>query len=344
MRRASHAVTLTDVQTCTGTAVDAGRAHGRSRLARLLKREDVVVLQALDELYTHHLLSTSYEVRYEEEEERSPDFRLYRGSEYVSGVEVLTLFTEESFASLATRNSRLADEINKRVRSDLWCVGIDIIDWNRQPRYREVARWLNETLAQFGQPTPGLARDEYPSAVYSSPAADLAFEFHPRSNPSATGSGGIVGFGPGFALNVKPALRLRRNLSDKAGSRYDHRGRPYAVLVSVRDLNCANQDTVDALYGDDAISFPPGQPDLATSTRLNNGLFGRSASEPEGRNRRLSCVFALMRGWKPGSTVAPTIVRYDNPFPELRFPDDVLTPTSWLAPVYDASGVRMEWR
>jgi hypothetical protein len=296
-------------------------------LSRLREHKDVVVLQALDELYTHNLLSKSYEARYEDDE-RSPDFRLYRGSEYVAGIEVLTLFTEESFASMETRNSRLADEINKRVGSDLWYVGIDIIDWKRQPRYSDVARWLNETLAQIGPPTPNLARDEYPSAVYSSPGVDLAFEFIPRSNPSATGSGGIVGFGPGFALPVKPALRLRRNVSDKAGSTYDHRGRPYAVLVSVRDVSCANQDIIDALYGDDAISFPPGQPDLATSIRRNNGLFGRSASEPEGRNRRLSCLFALMRGWEPGSTVQPTIFRHDNPFAELAFPGDVLTSTS----------------
>jgi hypothetical protein len=259
-------------------------------------------------------------------------------------VEVLTLFSEQSFTSLTTQNTTLVNEINRRVGSDQWYVGVDIIDWRRQPNYRDVAKWLRRTLAGIGQPTPNLAREHYPSALYSSQEVILAFEFLPRRNPRVTGSGGLVGVGPAFALIVKPAPRFRRNLSHKVGSRYDHRGRPYAVLVSVRDVTCANQDIVDALYGDDAISFPSGQPGLATSIRLDNGTFGRSAAAPEGRNRRVSCVFALMRGWEPGSTVEPTIVRYDNPFAERSFPDDVVRPSSWLAPVRDASGVRMEWR
>jgi hypothetical protein len=60
-------------------------------LSRLQGDSDIVIHQATDELYVHHLLSSSYQTRYEEDA-RSPDFRLYRSSEYIGGIEVLTLF------------------------------------------------------------------------------------------------------------------------------------------------------------------------------------------------------------------------------------------------------------
>jgi hypothetical protein len=60
----------------------------------------------------------------------------------VAGVEVLTLFSEQSFTSLTTQNTTLVNEINRRVGSDQWYVGVDIIDWRRQPNYRDVAKRL----------------------------------------------------------------------------------------------------------------------------------------------------------------------------------------------------------
>jgi hypothetical protein len=100
---------------------------------------------------------------------------------------------------------------------------------------------------------------------------------------------------------------------------------------------------VNALYGDEAISFPLDDPDSARPIRKNNGTFGRSAKNPEGRNRRLSCVFALMRGWAPGSAVVPTVVRFDNPFAEHAFPSDVLAPNARFVARRDHSGIHMEW-
>jgi hypothetical protein len=97
------------------------------------------------------------------------------------------------------------------------------------------------------------------------------------------------------------------------------------------------------MHGDDAIMFRAGDPDSARSIRKDNGTFGRSASAPSGKNRRLSCVFALMRGWAPGSTTSPTVIRFDNPFAKQPFPDDVLAPAFRFVARHDDSSIRMEW-
>lgn len=312
-------------------------------LGNLRGDSDIGVQQAMDELYAHHLLSRSYQARYEEDAS-SPDFRLYRSSEYVAGIEVFTLFPERDFASKVSRNATLVAEINRRIRPFRWYVSIEIIDWKRQPRVTDVVKWLEKTIASLPTPATNLAHEDYPAAGYSSAEVELAFDFLPRRKVSPpTASEPIVVLGPPIAWRGQAVRRLRRNLSHKAGSRYDHRGRPFAILLSPRDYGCDTEDVVDALYGDDAISFHSGDPDSAQRIRKNNGTFGRSASIPEGRNRRLSCVFVLMRGWTPGSTEAPTVFRFDNPFAEKAFPGDVLAPTFRFTARRDDYGIHMEW-
>jgi hypothetical protein len=312
-------------------------------LGNLQGDSDIGIQQAMDELYVYHLLARSHQARYEEDAS-SPDFRLYRSSEYVAGIEVLTLFPEEDFTSKVSRNTGLVDEINRRIRPDRWYVSIEIIDWKRQPRVTEVVKWLERMVASLPTPAMNLAREDYPAAVYSSAEVELAFEFLPRRKatpPTATEP--IVMLGPSIGWFGQASRRVRRNLSHKAGSRYDHRGRPFAVLLSARDYSCDTEDILNALYGDEAISFRPDDPDSARPIRKNNGTFGRSAKLPEGRNRRLSCVFALMRGWAPGSAAVPTVVRFDNPFAERAFPSDVLPPTARFVARRDDSGVHMVW-
>jgi hypothetical protein len=312
-------------------------------LGNLQGDSEIGIQQAMDELYVHHLLSRSCQARYEEDAS-SPDFRLYRSSEYVAGIEVLTLFAEQDFTSKVSRSSALVHEINRRIRPDRWYVSIEIIDWKRQPRVTEVVKWLGRTVARLPAPAANLARGDYPAAVYSSAEVELAFEFLPRRKATPpTTTEPIVMLGPAIAWWGQASRRVRRNLSHKAGSRYDHRGQPFAVLLSARDYSCDTEDLVNALYGDEAISFHPDDPDSARPIRKNNGTFGRSATIPEGRNRRLSCVFALMRGWAPGSAAVPNLIRFDNPFAERAFPSDVLAPTSRFVARPDGSGIHMEW-
>jgi hypothetical protein len=110
-------------------------------LGNLQGDSDIGIQQATDELYVYHLLSRSYQARYEEDAS-SPDFRMYRSSEYVTGIEVFTLFPEKEFTSELSRNTGLVDEINRRIRPVHWYVSIDIIDWKRQPRVTHIAKEL----------------------------------------------------------------------------------------------------------------------------------------------------------------------------------------------------------
>jgi hypothetical protein len=178
--------------------------------------------------------------------------------------------------------------------------------------------------------------------VYSDGSVEIAFDFIPRLTSSAASRASIVGIGRVVWGLTRSAFRLRRNLSHKVGGRYDHRDKPFAVLVSVRDISCSTEEIVNALYGNAAITFPRDRPHRVTWTRRNNGIFGRTQAKPDGLNRRLGCVYALMRGWAPVSPQEPLIVRYDNPFANEPFPDDVLTPMSRLVAIHDGATTHME--
>jgi len=315
-------------------------------LSRLRNDAGEAILQAVDEIYVYHLLSQTCEVRYEEDEE-SPDFRLYAAPELLASVEVVTLFTEKDFASEVSRNSTLVDEINRRVRVENWYVLISAVRWDRSPRVRDIVEWLERVMADLASPAPNLGPDDFPERVYSSDEVELELEFTfiPRykTTPPTVGEL-VVGAGPAVTQFVQPAHRLRRVLSQKAGGRYNHRGRPFAVVVSVRDTTCHIEDIINALYGDDAIAFDAGDPGSARPTRKRNGTFGPSRANPEGRNRRLSCVFSLFRGWSLGSTQWPDLYRFDNPFAEQEFPGDLLVPDYRFLAQRNQTGVRMVWQ
>jgi len=315
-------------------------------LSRLRGDDDVGVLQATDELCVHHLLSQSCEPKYEEDDTtgKRPDFRLYRSSEYLAAAEVLTLFTEEDFASEVDRSDKLVGEINARVRPTKWHVGLRVVEWRRQPRVSHLARWIEDTIAGLPEPVAGLAREDYPTARYATPEVELAFTFFPRHRTTELmASGPIVMFGPAVAHLVKPAERLRVALSRKSGSRYDTRGRPFAVIASVRDTGCNTEDIVNALYRDEVVVFDSNDLSSSRPSRKRNGFFGITSDAPNGRNRRTSCVFALLRGWAPGSDTVPAVIRLDNPFAELEFPDELLVADHRFVARRSDTQVRMEW-
>jgi len=316
-------------------------------LSRLRGDNNVGVLQAIDELYVHRLLSQSCEARYEEDDtnsKRRPDFRLYRSSEYLAAIEVLTLFTEEDFASEVDRNDRLLSEINARVRPTRWYVGVSVIEWRRQPRVSHLARWIEKTIADLSDPVSGLAREDYPTDRYESPEVDLAFTFFPRYRTTEpTAREPIVAIGPAVAQFVQPGGRLRDALSRKGGGRYDTRGQPFALVASVRDTGCNTEDVVNALYGDEAFVIDMDDLDSVRPTRHRNGFFGSTRAAPDGRNRRTSCVFALIRGWMPGTGTTPKVIRFDNPFAAREFPDDLLAVDRRFVARHDHTHTRMEW-
>ncbi|TQK52043.1 hypothetical protein FBY35_2468 [Streptomyces sp. SLBN-118] len=312
-------------------------------LSRLRLDEDAEVAQAWDELYIHHLLSQSCEARYEEDE-NSPDFRLYRSSDYVAGVEVLTLFSEERFDSVDVRNRRLIDEINRRVRPAQWHLSFNVRRWSRQPRATQIAKWLESTISSLGAPAPNLTSEMFPKATYSTPEVELTFTFFPRLRTTApTPTEQIVLAGPVIGGFVQSDRRIRSRVSKKVGGKYDHRNQPFAIFISVRDLFCDTEEVVNALYGDDVVTFQENNPGSARASRKGNGTFGISKAYPEGRNRRLSCAFVFTWGWTPKSQEPPTVLRFDNPWAEHPFPDDLLVTDRRFAARQHDSGVFMEW-
>jgi hypothetical protein len=312
-------------------------------LSRLRRDDDNEILQAIDELHVHHLLSASCDVCYEEDE-TSPDFRLYRSYEYLAGVETYTLFEEQGFSSEVSRNSRLTGELNRRVRPGNWWISITRIRWTGEARVVNIARWLNAEIADLPLPALDLEWKNYPTATYRGRGVELGITFLPRRRkaPPAT-TEPIVMIGPTVAKFMKPNRRLRTALSKKSGSKYEHRDRPFAIVVSVRAYACDVEDVVNALYGDDAIAFDAGNPGSARPHRMGNGFFGISRETPEGKNRRVGCVYALFRGWLPNSRRATSIYRFDNPFAQTIFPDDLIVPTRRLRAQPNASGISMVW-
>ncbi|MEU9782167.1 hypothetical protein AB0H92_14545 [Streptomyces phaeochromogenes] len=265
-------------------------------LSRLRGEDDREILQAVDERYAHNLLSRTCDVKYEEDG-RSPDFRLYRTSEYVADVELLTLFMEKEFSSEASRNNALVGGINSRVRPDKWYALPQVNDWNRQPSLKNLAKWLREEIANLADPPLELAHRDYPRAVYSTPKVEIEFTFAPRRRGTPpTEREPIVAGGPMVTKFVASDRRLRSTVSQKAGSKYEHRDKPFSVMISVRDTLRDTEDVINALYGDAAITIDLANPDVATPARKRNGVFSISAAHPEGRNRRLSCIFILTRG------------------------------------------------
>ena len=72
------------------------------------------------------------------------------------------------------------------------------------------------------------------------------------------------------------------------------RGRPFAVLIGIHDAFCSLDQIVDALLGGEQVAVATGR-----VSRRGDGFYGRSQQFPNGKNRRVSCVFAL-QDWMPG--------------------------------------------
>ena len=73
-------------------------------------------IPALDELFTHHVLSQrlGQSITYEEGG-RGPDFRIYRQDQLVGSVEVVSLFQKQEWTKEEESHARLADELDKRL-------------------------------------------------------------------------------------------------------------------------------------------------------------------------------------------------------------------------------------
>jgi hypothetical protein len=286
---------------------------------KLRSTNDMVLHTALDELFIHDLRIGRYRVEYEagEDEGTRPDFRLFEGSDYAGAVEIVSVFLSAEWAAQQRRNARLEDEISRRVPLTTHFVHIDIQRWawGAQPRMSDIVRTLEHGIAHVSELPVG--PHGYPVTVYKGKNAEIAFAFvrmkgNPRPGDRIVGSGPVVG----GAINS--AARFRDRLDGK-DSKYDLRGKPYAIVLGVHDHMGGLDDVVEALVGTSAVIIATG-----AGIRKGDGFYGQvRRGTRDGKHKRVSCIFAL-EDWWPGGPYNPRVTRFDNPFAEAPFPDDAI--------------------
>lgn len=311
--------------------------------ARLTSRVDVDHYQALDELYVYHLLCQRHgDVRYEEGG-IGPDFRIYDGGVLVGGVEVLSLFQREDWRAEQALHSRLATELNKRVRpTDGYFVDFEIEHAEREPAPRPFADWIRVQLAglpphdQLFLP-PDVMRADLPARVYVRDGVRIQVTFLPmRKDAPAKSSpdGRIVGMGPVIGGMVNSGARLKDRIEAKAGGRYRIGEVPFLVAAGVHDTFCSDVEVISAVYGSDAIDLRTGE-----LVRNPDGLFGTDPQQGHGRHRRVSAVAVIshLRVWEAQTA---EIAVLHNPNAARPWPIDALPATRRFGHVADTVAAR----
>ena len=309
--------------------------HDRGFGTRLTSRKGTDHEVALDELLLHERLAQNARVSYEEDRQ-GPDFRLYRDEKYLGAIEVMSLYMERGWSDEQARHSRIADQLNSRLSLDRWFISFEVAQLDREPSARGLASWVSGIIDQL--PDPGMSDTRTHHETYTANRVRLRFMFSP-CKPDPTGTRGrIVGPGPVIGGFVKSAERLRIALQKKAGGRYELRDSPFAVCVGVHDPFCSLDQIEAALYGN-------VQYEVATMarSRAENGFFGRGPECPEGKNTRISCVFA-MSNWHPWQPEKARVIRLDNPFAAQPFPEGLLAVDAQVTRVDHGNGrISFEW-
>jgi hypothetical protein len=297
------------------------------KLARKLRSErNAEHIPALDELFTHHVLSQrpGQSITYEEGG-RGPDFRLYRRRELVGSVEVLSLFQKREWTKEEERHARLADGLNKRLDlSHGYFVTFQIVESDANLSPAKFAEWVRRQLKQLPNVRDGsaarfpLERSEQPIA-YEPRGARIDVRFlplYPDRVPEPGGTDRIVAAGPLIFGLVADSERIRDRVAEKAGQRYELREAPYLVLVVVHSSLCDNWDFINALYGSSAVDVRSGE-----ATRKHDGLFG--LHQGKWKSRRLSAVCGMAERY----TITPEETGrtlYHNPGAHHRWSSDLL--------------------
>jgi hypothetical protein len=237
------------------------------------------------------------------------------------------------------RIARLADGINRQLKLDRWFISLDSVRWDRDPSISRVVAWLQTRLASLeelvSESSTNHVEDSYVDA-----AVELKISFIPRRSASPPNPNDrIVATGASIGGATGADVRIKRRLKDKSNHGYDLRDSPYAIFIGMHDPFADRWDLTNAIYGTDAIIIETGQP-----TRQGDGLFGISNTYPDGKNTRVSCIFAMM-SFLPWDLTSAAVVRLDNPFARHEFPDRIL-PTKQRFQIVDRTdhGLRLDWQ
>lgn len=308
--------------------------------ARLTSEVDVDHYQALDELHVHHLLRQRHgDVRYEEGG-IGPDFRIYDDGTLVGAVEVLSLFQREDWNAEQARHSRLAAELNRRVRpTDGYFVDFEIEHAEQEPAPRRFADWIQRQLAalpphdQLDLP-PDVTRADLPTRVYDRDGVRIQVTFMPmrkdapsKSSPDAR----IVGIGAAIGGMVNSGARLKARIREKTG-RYQIGEVPFLVAAGIHDPFCDDDEVISAVYGSDAVDLRTGE-----FVRNPDGLFGTDPQGGQSRHRRVSAVAVISHSRVWEAQTADVAVLH-NPNAARPWPDDALPATKRFGRVATVGG------
>ena len=137
---------------------------------------------------------------------------------------------------------------------------------------------------------------------------------------------------------INSDLRLRERLDGKA-AKYDLYGKPFAIVVGVRDSTCDLSEVYHALVGAEEIVVATLQ-----SRIKGDGFFGMWGHRGGGKHQRVSAVFSVHE-WYPGGPYRPRIARFGNPLAEAPFPDDGLPYGGrWGVTERGATHIRADWQ
>ncbi|TDE38811.1 hypothetical protein E1295_33185 [Nonomuraea mesophila] len=324
---------------------------GDALLDKLRSPNEIFHTQALDELGVHELINRNVVAKYEERL-GSPDFSIYRDGTYVCGIEVASILLRDDWAAEQYKHGRIADKLNAELLLDRWFLSFEIVSWpsNREPPLGRLVDWVRTELARL--PTD-LAIDPQhytpPEATYRSKGVELRFQFFPRKTDAPERPDGrIVGTGPMIGGFVDSKVRLRDRLRKKGGSRYDLQGAPFAIFIGLQDPFCTLDQIIDALYGTEQIVVPIGPRPISdesiTFRRASDGFFGLSKERPEGKNRRVSAIFAGRFAWHRPESLRSNAIRFDNPFASTPFPSDIISVEHTFSKVdHGSNSSSMEW-
>ncbi|WP_433208055.1 hypothetical protein ACQP00_42570 [Dactylosporangium sp. CS-047395] len=299
---------------------------------RLRSERDEDYLTALDELFLHERLLSSGTVT-NEEGGRGPDFRIYRDSTYLGAIEVRSIFTRQDWSDELFQHGTISDELNSRLKLGNWFLGFKVIQLERQPSFQSLTRWLKERLEELDAESPNSGASKPPPVTYTTTGVRLEFQFIRRTSAQPPRPGDRI-IGPSAMVGGfdNSAERLRLALKAKVNKNYDLRGAPFAIWVGAEKIILSVEDVTNALFGDEQVSFPS-----MALTRARNGFFR------PGRNTRLSCIFVAYN-WAPWSPDTAVVVRFDNPYGSVAFPDDITPADYRLSEVYrDGESFKLDW-
>lgn len=255
-------------------------AGARADLVGRLRSSDRHFTAAFWELYLHEtLVRAGFDVVVHpvvDGSPRPPDFLVTRDGEAFY-VEAKSVFEGELELGAEARRDRLYDSLNA-LRSPNFFLSVECYEIGPQAAptrglRRELEAWLDSldpddpSLLDFGLEHGEQYRWEADGWLLTFKPIPVQAKYRGRSDHRAIGM-----VGPGEARLIDDAGVLRGALRKK-GSAYGDLPHPLVLAINIERAFHDDDDSLDALFGTNQVSFPINDPAAATATRATDGYW-----------------------------------------------------------------------